>query len=68
MPKGYKPKPMKHIENTYNSDKPLQHNIPQGVKDDKKITEKEVFGKTKGNKTKGNKTKTKHKSKSKKIN
>ena len=65
MPKGYKTnvktKPMKHIENTYNSDKPLQYNIPQGVKDDKKITEKEVFGKTKGNKTK-----TKPKSKSKK--
>lgn len=61
MPKGYKTKPMKHIENTYNIDKPLQHNIPQGVKDDKKITEKEVFGKTKGNKTK-----TKPKSKSKK--
>jgi len=53
MPKGYKT--MKHIENTYNSDKPLQYNIPQGVKDDKKITEKEVFGKTK--------TKTKSKTK-----
>ncbi len=55
MPKGYKTKTMKHIENTYNSDKPLQYNIPQGVKDDKKITEKEVFGKTK--------TKTKSKTK-----
>ena len=47
MPKKYKTKNVNQIENSMNCDKPLQYNIPKGVKDSKKISQKEVFGKKK---------------------
>ncbi len=48
MPKKYgKPKQQKNISsNSMEVDKPLQYNVPKGVKDSKKVTQKEVFGKT----------------------
>jgi len=55
MPK--KTKAQKPISNnTLEVDKPLQYNVPKGVEDSKKVTQKEVFGKTK---TKSKKKKNK---------
>jgi hypothetical protein len=48
--KKYKTKNVNQIENSMNCDKPLQYNIPKGVKDSKKISQKEVFGKQSNNK------------------
>lgn len=47
MLKKPKIKSMNPIENSYNCDKTLQYNIPKGVKDSKKVKEKDVFGKRK---------------------
>jgi len=57
MPKKYKTKNVKQIENSMNCDKPLQYNIPKGVDDSKKVKEKEVFGKQSNNKQSNNKKK-----------
>ena len=41
------PKQMKPVTKICFCDSVLQYNIPKGVKDSKKVSEKEVFGKSK---------------------
>lgn len=50
MPKAKKQKAIS--SNSLEVDKKLQFNLPKGVEDSKKVTEKEVFGKYKKKKTK----------------
>jgi hypothetical protein len=52
MPKKKKqiPKQMKPVTKICFCDSELQYNIPKGVKDSKKVSEKEVFGKIKKSK------------------
>ena len=46
------PKQMKPVTKICFCDSVLQYNIPKGVKDSKKVSEKEVFGKSKSKKSK----------------